>query len=78
MTERWHNTIKYINQYKKGVSDWKHLLKFSGNNKKWLENELQKQKIGNVKDVFIALCDGNNTLSVYKKTDDSPKNDPFQ
>ena len=53
-------------------------LKFSGNNKKWLENELQKQKIGNVKDVFIALCDGNNTLSVYKKTDDSPKNDPFQ
>ena len=53
-------------------------VKFSGNNKKWLENELQKQKIGNVKDVFIALCDGNNTLSVYKKTDDSPKNDPFQ
>ena len=53
-------------------------LKFSGNNKKWLENELQKQKIGNVKDVFIALCDGNNTLSVYKKTNDSPKNDPFQ
>ena len=53
-------------------------LKFSGNNKKWLENELQKQKIGNVKDVFIALCDDNNTLSVYKKTDDSPKNDPFQ
>ena len=49
-------------------------LKLSGNNKKWLENELQKQKIGNVKDVF----DGNNTLSVYKKTDDSPKNDPFQ
>lgn len=53
-------------------------LKFSGNNKKWLENELQKQKIGNVKDVFIALCDDNSTLSVYKKTDDSPKNDPFQ
>ena len=53
-------------------------LKLSGNNKKWLENELQKKKIGNVKDVFIALCDGNNTLSVYKKTDDSPKNDPFQ
>ena len=53
-------------------------LKLSGNNKKWLEKELQKQKIGNVKDVFIALCDGNNTLSVYKKTDDSPNNDPFQ
>ena len=28
LTEGWHNTIKYINQYKKGVSDWKHLLKF--------------------------------------------------
>ena len=44
-------------------------LKFSGNNKKWLENELQKQKIGNVKDVFIALCDGNNTVmrSYYER-----------
>ena len=53
-------------------------LKLSGNNKKWLENELQKQKIGNVKDVFIALCNDDNTLSVYKKVNDSPKNDPFQ
>jgi hypothetical protein len=28
LTEGWYNTIKYINQYKKGVSDRKHLLKF--------------------------------------------------
>lgn len=53
-------------------------LKLSGNNKKWLENELQKQKIGNVKDVFIGLYNSDNTLSVYKKMNDSPKNDPFQ
>ena len=54
-------------------------LKLSGNNKKWLENEFAKTKNRQCeKIVFIALCDGNNTLSIYKKTDDSPKNDPFQ
>lgn len=53
-------------------------LKRTGNNKKWLEDELQKQKIGNIKDVFLATCDNNNTLSVYKLTKEQPKNDPFQ
>lgn len=53
-------------------------LKRTGNNKKWLENELHKQKIGNVKDVYLAECDNNNRLSVYKRLAEAPKNDPFQ
>lgn len=53
-------------------------LKRTGNNKKWLENELHKQKIGNIKDVYLAECDNNNQLSVYKRLSEAPKNDPFQ
>lgn len=53
-------------------------LKRSGNNKKWLESELKKQKIGNIKDVYLAECDNNNNLSVFKRLEEAPKNDPFQ
>lgn len=53
-------------------------LKRTGNNQKWLENELRKQKIGNIQDVYIAECDNNNQLSVFKRISDAPKNDPFQ
>lgn len=53
-------------------------LKQSGNNKQWLEKELQKHKIGNIKDVYLAECDSDNILYVHKKTKDAPKNDPFQ
>lgn len=53
-------------------------LKKTGNNIAWLEKEVSKQKIGSIKDVFIALCDDKNNLSVYKSTDDAPSNDPFQ
>lgn len=53
-------------------------LKRTGNNMQWLENELHKQKIGNIKDVYVAECDNNNQLYVHKKMDKAPKNDPFQ
>lgn len=53
-------------------------LKRTGNNQKWLDNELRKQKIGNIKDVYLAECDNNNQLSVFKHNQDAPKNDPFQ
>ena len=53
-------------------------LKRSGNNKKWLESELKKQKIGNIQDVYLAECDNNNNLSVFKRLEEAPKNDPFQ
>ena len=53
-------------------------LKRSGNNKKWLESELKKQKIGNIKDVYLAECDNNNNLSVFKRLEEAPKNEQFQ
>lgn len=53
-------------------------LKYTGNNKVWLEKELQKHKVGNIKDVFFAECNADNLLYIYRKTEDSPKNDPFQ
>lgn len=53
-------------------------LKHTGNNRKWLENELQKQKINNINDVFYASCDSDNVLSVFKKTEKLPENDLFQ
>lgn len=53
-------------------------LKRSGKNKQWLEKELYKHKISNIKDVYIAECDNDNLLYVFSKTDEKPKNDPFQ
>lgn len=53
-------------------------LKQSGQNKVWLDNELRKHKIGNIKDVFLAYCDSTGSISVYPKKDNEPKNDPFQ
>lgn len=53
-------------------------LKRTGNDMRWLENELHKQKIGSINDVYVAECDNNNQLYVHKKTDKAPKNDPFQ
>lgn len=53
-------------------------LKRTGNNQKWLDNELRKQKIGNIQDVYLAECDNNNQLSVFKRNQDAHKNDPFQ
>lgn len=53
-------------------------LRHTGNDMRWLENELHRQKIGSIKDVYIAECDDNNQLFVHKKTTDAPKNDPFQ
>ena len=53
-------------------------LKRSGNNTEWLKNELKKQKIDNIEEIFLAECDNNNTLYIYQKTKKAPKNDPFQ
>ena len=42
-------------------------LKEVNHNKKWLYKELNKQKITNVSNVFLATCDSNNNLSVYAR-----------
>lgn len=42
-------------------------LKSTGNNLAWIENNIKKQKIANISDVFLATCDSNNNLSIYTK-----------
>ena len=41
-------------------------LKGTGNDLKWLENEIKKQGFS-VREVFLAVCDSSNNLTVYKK-----------
>lgn len=42
-------------------------LKNTGNNLKWLHDNLEKQKAGKLEDVLLATCDKDNNLTVYKK-----------
>ena len=41
-------------------------LKRKGLDRNWLKNQLLNQGIKNQKDVFLAVCDDNNKLTVYK------------
>lgn len=42
-------------------------LKATGNNITWLEKEIKKQGIKEIKDIFLATCDIDNNLSIYVK-----------
>ena len=42
-------------------------LKNTGNNLKWLHDNLENQKAGRIQDILLATCDKDNNLSVYKK-----------
>ncbi|MEG2652926.1 MAG: DUF421 domain-containing protein [Ruthenibacterium sp.] len=53
-------------------------LKHSGNNDIWLKNELAAQHIHGLDEVFLAMCDAENTLTVYKKTGKKMKRDVFE
>lgn len=53
-------------------------LKFTGNNKIWLQRKLKEQGINRVKDVFLATCDFKNTLTVYKQIYKPLTRDVFQ
>lgn len=53
-------------------------LKRSGKDEVWLNKELARLKIGNIKDVFIAFCDSNNKLSAYVKVSEHPLNDLYE
>ena len=50
----------------------------TGNNINWLENNLKKQGITDIKKVFLATCDNQNNLSVYVKLDKKNKHDFFE
>lgn len=51
-------------------------LKYSGNNKNWLDKNLKKQKIS-LNEIFVAFCDDTNNLKIYKKSNKNPTNDIF-
>lgn len=53
-------------------------LEKTGNNLNWLENNLKKQGINDVKKVFLATCDNQNNLSVYIKLDKQNKHEFFE
>ena len=53
-------------------------LKKSGNNINWLNSNLKKQGISNMKDIFLATCDSNNNLSVYVKYENQNSHDSFE
>lgn len=53
-------------------------LKNSGNNEKWLYKELEKQGFNDIKSIFLATCDSDNNLSVYKDSSNKNKHDMFE
>lgn len=42
-------------------------LKHTGKNEKWLIDQLKAKNVKDISDVFLATCDLNNKLSVFKK-----------
>lgn len=53
-------------------------LKFSGNDKEWLEQQLLDQGISKISDVFLATCNSGNQLSVYIKLKKPMTRDTFE
>lgn len=51
-------------------------LSATGNNIEWLNKELKKQHT-DIRDIFVAFCDNNNTLKIHKKNISHPTNDIF-
>ena len=52
-------------------------LNYTGNDYVWLQNQLVKQGINNISDIFLATCDSNNNLSIYKKNNLQNSHDFF-
>ena len=48
-------------------------LRHTGNNEKWLTHQLKGHGITNIRNVFLATCDEANTLNIYVKIQDKPK-----
>jgi len=53
-------------------------LKNTGNDEKWLNTQLKSMGYPNVKDIFLATCDSNNKIRVYKKIPTEFKRDIFE
>ncbi len=44
-------------------------LKHTGNNLKWLHDNMKSQNVDKIEDILLATCDSNNQLSIYPKFD---------
>lgn len=51
-------------------------LKSTGNNEEWLRTQLSNQKIP-LREVFLAVCDHDNNLTVYRRREKATTKDPF-
>lgn len=53
-------------------------LSYSGNNEKWLENELKANGISDISDVLLATYDSNKKLKIYLKNNKPSSHSPFE
>lgn len=53
-------------------------LKFSGNNVNWLTQQLEAQGVKSTAEVFLATCDTEDNLSVYRKIKKKMNRDMFE
>lgn len=53
-------------------------LKYTGNNREWLHNTLEKQGYTDIKNIFLATCDRFNNVSIYPKSIQKPDRDIFK
>lgn len=53
-------------------------LKETGNDEVWLKKQLKAQKDIKLSDVFLATCDRNNKLQIFKREIEKNNNDCFQ
>lgn len=50
-------------------------LQHTGNDMKWLNNQLKAKNVKDIKDILLATCDRENTVNIYLKNSDiEPKN----
>lgn len=52
-------------------------LKYTGNDDRWLQKELQAQHVKQ-KDIFLATCNAQNKLTVYLRTEKAIQHDIFE
>lgn len=53
-------------------------LKYTGNDRLWLKNQLQAQGFSTISEIFLATCDTNNKLTLYVKIDQAMTRDMFE
>lgn len=53
-------------------------LQHTGNDENWLNSQLSALGTGKISDVFLATCDCNNKLTVYKKLEEKMDRDVFE